>query len=57
MESRAVNVVAGALNVSLPTVPIRELSTPVVSVQLVRCKYLILNATIIVASINDEITT
>ena len=63
--SNNVNVVSVALKVSLfvvavvPPEPtkIPEVSVPVVSVRYVRCKYLILNATIVVASINDEITT
>ena len=53
-----------ALNVSLPEVlfvprdPTKALvSTPVVSVQLVRCKSLILNSVIIFTLVNDEITT
>ena len=45
-----------ASNVSSPEVPVK-LFVPVVSVWCVLCKYLILNAIIFVASINDEITT
>ena len=52
---------ADALNVSLPAVPVMLSNVPVtalaVSVQLVRCKYLIYNIEIIFTSINDEITT
>ena len=42
--------------VSFPEVPVK-LFVPAVSVWCVLCKYLILNAIIFVASINDEITT
>jgi len=56
IASKEVKVRAGALNVSLLAVPTGA-STPVVSVQLVRCKSLIYNSVIICISINDEITT